>query len=72
MNYTNALLAELEDNIADEATARQNYYLLLEDYDDELSDAEKRAIEEIIAEELKHTKVLSDMIWRRNHIIAED
>ena len=72
MNYTNTLLAELEDNIADEATARQNYYLLLEDYDDELSDAEKRAIEEIIAEELKHTKVLSDMIWRRNHIIAED
>lgn len=71
MNYTNAFLAELEDNIADEAIARQKYYSLLEKYGDELSAAEKCKIEEIISEELKHSDTLAGMIWRRNHIIAE-
>lgn len=65
------LMAELEDNISDEAEARQKYYELLAKYENLFSYQEIEDIREIIAEELKHTDILNKMIWRRNHIIAE-
>lgn len=65
------LMAELEDNISDEAEARQKYYELLAKYEHLFSYQEIEDIREIIAEELKHTNILNKMIWRRNHIIAE-
>lgn len=65
------LMAELEDNISDEAEARQKYYKLLAKYENLFSYQEIEDIREIIAEELKHTDILNKMIWRRNHIIAE-
>lgn len=65
------LMAELEDNISDEAEARQKYYELLAKYEHLFSYQEIEDIREIIAEELKHTDILNKMIWRRNHIIAE-
>ena len=37
-----------------------------------LSETEKEQISEIIAEELKHTKLLTAMIESRNHIVAEE
>ena len=65
------LMAELEDNISDEAEAREKYYSLLAKYEYLFSCQEIEDIREIIAEELKHTDILNKMIWRRNHIIAE-
>lgn len=76
MNYSNfeeqnALFAELEDNIADEATAREKYYKLLSKFGYLLDKSEIDDIREIISEELKHTKLLNAMIQRRNGIVAE-
>ena len=65
------LLADLELNIADEAEARQGYYNLLADYGEYFSREEIKLIKEIIAEELKHTNILQEMIYRRNGIIPE-
>ena len=68
----NALLCvELEKNIADEAEAREGYYKILADYKHLLSDKEIDLIYEIIAEELKHTEILNEMIYHRNGIIPE-
>lgn len=67
----NALCMELEKNIADESEARGNYYKLLSKYGFFLTRDEIEDIEEIIAEELKHTNLLNAMIQRRNGIIAE-
>ncbi len=68
----NALFVELESNIADESIARKGYYNLLMKFQCILSETEKEQINEIIAEELKHTKLLTAMIESRNHIVAED
>lgn len=65
-------LAELEDNIADEAAARRKYYNLLADFGEFLSPHEKELIEELISEELKHSEVLAQIIYRRNRIAAEE
>lgn len=62
----------LEQNIADEAEAREGYYKLLEMYNLELTEREKEEIREIIAEELKHSDRLARMIYRRTGIIAEN
>lgn len=66
-----ALFSEIENNIADEAEARQGYYLLMEEYSHLLTDSEMEDLREIIAEELKHSILLNNMIRRRNGIIAE-
>ena len=76
MNYSNfeeqnALFVELEDNIADEATAREKYYRLLSKFGYLLDKSEIDDIREIISEELKHTNLFNAMIQRRNGIIAE-
>lgn len=65
------LVADLEKNIAAEAEARRDYYSLLEYWYDDLEFEEIKQIKEIIAEELKHTEILRDMIVRRTHILAE-
>lgn len=67
----NRFFAELERNIADEAIARKGYYHILDLYDDVLYDIEKAQLNEIIAEELKHSEILKDMIYRRNKILPE-
>lgn len=67
----NALFQEIENNIADEAEARQGYYLLMEEYSHLLTDSEIEDIKEIISEELKHSILLNNMIRRRNGIVAE-
>lgn len=67
----NALFSELEDNIADEAIARKKYYQLLLKFGFALLPEEIREVEEIISEEIKHTEMLSRMIFRRNNIVAE-
>lgn len=72
LGYNPDLCAELERNIEDEAAAREKYYILLNRFLPELSDSELRDIEEIISEEMKHTNILTQMIFRRNGIIAED
>ena len=64
-------LIELEKNIADEAEAREGYYRLLRDYKELLSKEELDKIEEIIAEELKHSVILEDIIYRINNILPE-
>lgn len=61
----------LEQNIADEAEAREGYYKILEMYNLELTEREKEEIREIIAEELKHSDRLARMIYRRTGIVAE-
>ena len=66
------LVADLEKNIAAEATARQDYYIILKYWYDELELEEVEQIKEIIAEELKHTEILRNMIEKRTKIIAED
>lgn len=68
----NALFVELESNIADESIARKGYYNLLMKFQSLLTETEKEQINEIIAEELKHTHLLSAMIENRNHITAEE
>lgn len=67
-----ALVRLLEKNIADEAEAREGYFAIFEKYFNELSMEEIWDIKEIIAEELKHSNILSEMIERRTKIIAED
>lgn len=67
----NALFVELEKNISDEAEARMGYYLLLLKFGNLLTDEERKNLEEIISEELKHTNLLNEMIQRRNGIKAE-
>lgn len=62
----------LEENIADEAEARQGYYKILHCFENELSEREKQDFREIIAEELKHSDILAKMIYRRTGIVAED
>ena len=61
----------LEQNVADEAEAREGYYKILEYYESELSDREIQELREIIAEELKHSDILMKMIYRRTGIVAE-
>ena len=66
-----ALSIDLEKNIADEAEAREGYYRLLQDYQKFFSKEELDEIEEIIAEELKHTIILENILYRINGIIPE-
>lgn len=66
-----ALCQLLEENIADEAEARQGYFKIFEWFGDELTEREKQGLNEIIAEELKHSDILRAMIYRRSGIKAE-
>ena len=66
-----AFYAELEKNIQDESEARQSYYNLLLKFEYLMTPQERADIEEIISEELKHTKLLDDMIFNRNRIQPE-
>ena len=66
-----ALCQLLEENIADEAEARQGYYKVLEHFGFNLTEREKQELNEIIAEELKHSDILRSMIYRRTGIKAE-
>lgn len=66
-----ALCQLLEENIADEADARQGYYKIFEWFGEELTERERQDLEEIIAEELKHSEMLARMIVRRSGIKAE-
>ena len=66
-----ALYIELEQNIMDEAAARVGYYKLLLNFGYLLTQQEIAEIENIIAEELKHSVILNDMIYRRNMIAPE-
>lgn len=66
-----ALCQLLEENIADEAEARQGYFKIFEWFGDELTEREKQELNEIIAEELKHSDILRAMIYRRSGIKAE-
>lgn len=66
-----ALCQLLEENIADEAEARQGYFKIFEWFGDELTEREKQELNEIIAEELKHSDILRVMIYRRSGIKAE-
>ena len=61
----------LERNIADEAEAREGYFKILDCFENDLSEAEKKELREIIAEELKHSEILARMIYRRTGIVAE-
>ena len=65
------LCQALEHNISEEAKAREEYYRILDIFENDLSDSEKAEIREIIAEELKHNDILARMIRRRTGIIAE-
>lgn len=65
------LCEDLEKNIADEAEARIGYFQLLRYYSNLLLKEEIDLIEEIIAEELKHTEILSEMIKKRTGILPE-
>ena len=67
-----ALSIEIEKNIADEAEARAGYYKLLKEYKSLLTSDELSKKEEIIAEELKHTIILENIIYRLNEIIPEE
>ena len=67
-----ALVRLLEKNIADEAEAREGYFAIFEKYFNELSMEEIWEIKEIIAEELKHSDILTRMVRRRTKIDAED
>lgn len=66
-----ALCQLLEENIADEAEARQGYFKIFEWFGDELTEREQHQLNEIIAEELKHSNILCAMIYRRSGIKAE-
>ena len=61
----------LEQNIADEAEAREGYFKILDCFESDLSETEKQELREIIAEELKHSEILARMIYRRTGIVAE-
>ena len=71
-DYKYSLCQLLEQNIADEAEAREGYYKILYCFEDVLSKREKQELREIIAEELKHSEILAKMIYRRTGIVAED
>ena len=66
-----ALCQLLEENIADEAEARKGYFKIFEEFEDELSGRERQLLNEIISEELKHSIILRDMIYRRTGIKEE-
>lgn len=68
----NAFFAELENNIRDEAEAREGYYKMMVKFAYLMTPNEIKDIREIIAEELKHTRILNKMIEKRNGIQAED
>lgn len=70
-DYKYSLCQLLEQNIADEAEAREGYYKILHCFEDVLSEREKQDLREIIAEELKHSEILAKMIYRRTGIVAE-
>ena len=71
-DYKYSLCQLLEQNIADEAEAREGYYKILYCFEDVLSEREKQELREIIAEELKHSEILAKMIYRRTGIVAAD
>lgn len=71
-DYKYSLCQLLEQNIADEAEAREGYYKILYCFENDFSEREKQEFREIIAEELKHSEILAKMIYRRTGIVAED
>ena len=67
-----AFFSELEKNIQDESEARQGYYHMMLKFGYLMTPQEVIDLEEIIAEELKHTRILNEMIYRRNKISPEN
>lgn len=67
-----ALVELLEENIADEAEARIGYFKIIQEYFDDLSMDEVWTLKEIIAEELKHSDQLKEMVRKRTKIDPED
>ena len=67
-----ALVDLLEKSIADESEARQGYFEIFKKHFDDLSVEEIWQIKEIVAEELKHTEILQEMVRKRTKIDAED
>ena len=67
----NAMSAELEYLIGEEARARKDYYLYLTKFDSLLSEEDLSKFKEIISEELKHSKMLSEMVTRISEILPE-
>ena len=65
------LCAALEFNVSEEAKARKFYYELMERYPDSFTSYEIEQLQDIIAEELKHTRILNQMIKDRTGIVAE-
>lgn len=63
--------ADLEKLIQDEAAARKEYYRFLEAYGWELTFEQIEKIKEIIEEELKHTEILSEMVFKNSKISPE-
>ena len=61
----------VEQNIADEAEAREGYYRLIDAGEGILKKEEIQLIEEIISEELKHSEILKDIIQNRTGIEPE-
>lgn len=68
----NAFFANLEENIKDEAEAREGYYKLMTKFEYLMAPSEIMSLKEIISEELKHTEILNRMIRIRNGILAEN
>lgn len=63
------LLAEIEENISDEAQARQGYYELMEILENQ---KDISIIEEIISDELNHAELLKEMAQRYSGIKTAD
>lgn len=73
------LLNELEINLVDESQARQSYFTLLRklennrrSLDNQIYEKYRSDIEEIISEEMKHSKMLDKMIHEISGIIPEE
>lgn len=72
------IINELEINLVDESQARQSYFTLLRKLDggrrlldNQIYDKYKYNIEEIISEEMKHSRMLDEMIHEISGIDPE-
>ena len=67
-----ALGAELEKLVAEEAEARRSYYLCLTKFSHLFEEEEVLLFNEIISEELKHSDILSGIVFRLTKNSAEE
>ena len=71
-SFVSEFCADIENIIAHEAFARRSYYDLQAKYGKLIYSDEIAQLNEIIAEELKHSEILRDMIYRRTKILPEE